>query len=64
MQLVGGIGEGQMKQEIERKVMSIVKSQSAALAQETGVRPSIEDRDITQYLEQVTKEIKRSKTTA
>lgn len=64
MQLVGGIGESQMKQEIERKVMSIVKSQSAALAQETGVRPSIEDRDITQYLEQVTKEIKRSKTTA
>lgn len=64
MQLVGGIGEGQMKQEIERKVMSIVKSQSATLAQETGVRPSIEDRDITQYLEQVTEEIKRSKTTA
>jgi hypothetical membrane protein len=31
--LLGGIGEGQMKQEIERKVMSIVKSKSVALAQ-------------------------------
>jgi hypothetical protein len=60
--LLGGMGEGQVKQEIERKVMSIVKSQYAVLVQETGVRPSIEDSDITQYLEQVTKEIKGSKT--
>jgi hypothetical protein len=62
MQLLGAIGEGQMKQEIERKVTSIVKSQYANLVQETGVRPSIEDNDIIQYLEQVTKEIKGSKT--
>jgi hypothetical protein len=58
MQLLGGIGEGQMKQEIERKVMSIVKSQSATLVQETGVRPSIEDSDVMSYLQQVTKELK------
>jgi hypothetical protein len=56
--LLGGIGEGQMKQEIEGKVMLIVKSQSAALLQETGVRPSIEDSDVTTYLQQVTKELK------
>lgn len=60
--LLGGIGEGQMKQEIEKKVMSIVKSQSVALAEETGVRPSIEDSDITLYLQQVNKELKGRKT--
>jgi hypothetical protein len=60
--LLGSIGEGQVKQEIERKVLSIVKSQYATLVQETGVRPSIEDSDIKQYLDQVVKEIKESKT--
>jgi hypothetical protein len=60
--LLGSRGEGQVKQEIERKVLSIVKSQYATLVQETGVRPSIEDSDIKQYLDQVVKEIKESKT--
>jgi hypothetical protein len=62
--LLGGMGEGQVKQEIERKVTSIVKAQHDVLARQTGVQPSIEDVDINQYLEQAIKETKGRKKTS
>ena len=37
--------------------VSNVKVKSAALLQEMVVRPSIEDRDVTTYLQQVTSEL-------
>ena len=55
------IGEAQMEQELQKKVMQVAKGRSDDMALQTGVQPSINEDDIKQYLHQVIEEIKSKK---
>jgi signal transduction histidine kinase len=52
------IGTPQMEQEIERRVLNSAKEQQSVLLKETGIEPSLTERDMKQYLGTVLKEIK------
>jgi hypothetical protein len=59
--LLDSIGTAQLEDETKDKMLSMVKVNKAIMAEETGVRPSLGDDDIKQYLDDVLKEIKGSK---
>jgi signal transduction histidine kinase len=48
----------QMKEEIERRVLNTAKEQQSVLLKQTGIEPSLTERDMKQYLGTVLKEIK------
>jgi hypothetical protein len=50
-----------MEQEIERRVVVLVKQNQYKLTEESGVESSLTDQDIRQYLEEVIKEVKEAK---
>ena len=47
-----------MDQEIERRVLNTAKEEQSVLLKQTGVEPSLTERDMKQYLGTVLKEIK------
>jgi hypothetical protein len=59
--LLDSIGTAQMEQEIERRVVVLVKQNQYKLTEESGVESSLTDQDIRQYLEEVIKEVKEAK---
>lgn len=59
--LLDSIGTAQMEQELQKRVLKIVKEQSDNMTQETGVQPSLSENDMKEYLDMVVNEIKRTK---
>jgi hypothetical protein len=60
-ELLDNIGRAQMEQELQKRVLKIVKEQSDSMTQETGVQPSLSENDMKEYLDMVVNEIKRTK---
>jgi hypothetical protein len=58
--LLYGAGLAERQERIEREVLKIAKNQSDNLFKETGVRPSLEEEDLKNYLEEILPKIKRS----
>jgi hypothetical protein len=56
--------KGVIQRQIEQKVMSIAKNQSDVLFEQSGVRPSLEEGDMKEYLNQVLAEVQRDKNVA
>ncbi len=54
------IGMAQMQDELQRRVMKLVKEQHTNLIQHTGVEPSLNEPELKQYLYDTMEEIKRS----
>ena len=54
------IGTAQMQDELQRRVLRLVKEQRANLTLDTGVEPSLNEPEFKQYLYEVIEEIKRS----
>src|ERR687888_131883 len=52
------VGTPQMKQEIERRVLTTAKEQQSILLKQTGIEPSLTEYDMKQYVGTVLKEIK------
>jgi hypothetical protein len=61
--LLGSIGTSQMKLELQKRVLSIAKSQQDNMLQETGVQPSLSEHDMKEYLDEVISEIKTTRST-
>lgn len=59
--LVESIGWAQMENEIANRVMATTKENHDILAKETGIRSSVKEDDMKQYLEDVLKELKKDK---
>ena len=53
-------GTPYMQQQIERRVLKVIKEQQETLTEQTGVETSLSDEDIKQYLNEVLVEVKRS----
>ena len=58
---VESIASAEMEHEIVEKVMSTTRENEHILAQETGIRPSLGEDDLIEYLEEVVKELKIEK---
>jgi hypothetical protein len=56
--LVESMGWAQMEHEIVEKVMTSTKENHDIMAEETGIRPSLREDELKQYLEDVLKELK------
>jgi len=56
--LVDSIASAQMEHEIIEKVMITTKENHEIMAEQTGIRPSLKEDDLKQYLEEVLKELK------
>jgi hypothetical protein len=56
--LLDNIGSAKMESDIQKKVLSITKTQFDLITQETGIQPSLTEEDMKQYLDQVINEIK------
>jgi signal transduction histidine kinase len=56
--LIVSIGSAQIIQEIEKKVMTVALTEKERLEKDTGVRPSLTEFEMRQYLNSVLKEIK------
>jgi hypothetical protein len=52
------MGTAQMEQELQKRVLTVAKKNSDIMTEETGVKPSLSEDDMKQYLEEVLKEIK------
>ena len=59
--LLDSIGVAQMEQEIEKRVLVLTKQNQDRMAEETGIQSSLSEDDIKQYLDQVIKEVKKTK---
>jgi hypothetical protein len=59
--LLDSIGTAQMEQEIVKRVVTVAKKHSDSIIEETGIRPSLSEHDMKQYMEEVLREIKASK---
>ena len=51
------MGMAHMEQERQDAVLSVAKKSSEMLAEETGVKPSLHEGDMKEYLDEVLKEI-------
>jgi hypothetical protein len=55
------IGMAQMEDELQRRVIKIVKEQHDVLTYQTGIEPSLNENELKHYLSETIQEIKRSK---
>src|ERR671924_2200567 len=58
--LLQSTGLAETQQQIEQEVLKIAKSQSDNLAKQSGVRPSLEEQDMKNYLEKILPRMHRS----
>jgi hypothetical protein len=61
IKFLGSMGLAQMEQELQKRVLTIAKKNSDIMTEETGVKPSLSEDDMKQYLEEVIREIKVKK---
>jgi hypothetical protein len=60
--LLDSIGMAQMEQQIQKRVIDIVKRNQDNMVEETGIQPSVTEEDMKAYLEDVINEIKKRST--
>ena len=58
--LLHSAGQAETQQQIEREVLKIAKKQSDSLSEQSGVRPSLEEQDMKNYLEEILPEVQKS----
>jgi 2-C-methyl-D-erythritol 4-phosphate cytidylyltransferase len=51
--LLDSAGLAERQQNVEKEVQKIIKNQSDNLLNQTGVRPSLDEKDVKRYLEQI-----------
>jgi hypothetical protein len=56
--LIGNIGAAQTEQELQKRIVKIVKKYSDSMTQQTGIEPSLGEDKIKQYIKEVLKEMK------
>ena len=61
MKFLESIGTAQMKQELQKRVLTIAKNNSDVMTEETGVQPSLSEDEMKEYLDMVANEIKHTK---
>jgi hypothetical protein len=61
--LLDSIGEAQMQQQIQKRVMTLTKRNQDMMAETVGVQSSLSDEDIRQYLDQVLYELQKKAST-
>jgi hypothetical protein len=54
----------QMEDELQRRVIKIVKEQHDVLTHQTGIDPSLDEHELKQYLYETIQEIKRTSTSS
>jgi flagellar basal body-associated protein FliL len=59
--LLDNIGVGEMQQQLQDKVMNIVKAKAKKIEHQTGIQSSFSEEEAKEYLQQVLEEIKTSK---
>ena len=59
--LLHGIGSAELRNELERRVVTVTKKHQEEMAKLSGVSPAINEHDIKEYLDQVLEEIKEKK---
>lgn len=59
--LLESIGKAQMEQELIKRVVIVAKKHSDSMIEKTGVQPSLSENDMRQYMEEVLREINKSK---
>lgn len=59
--LLDNIGVGEMQQQLQDKVMNIVKAKAEKIEHQTGIQSSFSEEEAKEYLQQVLEEIKTSK---
>jgi hypothetical protein len=57
--LLDSIALAEMQNEVQNRVIKVVKAQSSEIEDQTGSKPSLTDDEIKDYLDKVLKEIKR-----
>ena len=57
--LLDSIGLAHMEQEIRKRVLSLAKEQEETMIEQTGIRSSLDEDDMKEYLEQVINEVKK-----
>ena len=58
--LLQSAGLAETQQRIEKEVLKLAKDQSDNLVKQTGVRPSLEEEDVKNYLEEILPKLQRS----
>jgi hypothetical protein len=59
LKLLDDIGTAEMYKDIESKVTRLTKANADLLTEQSGIEPSLTDDEVRNYLEFVTKEIKK-----
>jgi hypothetical protein len=59
--LLDSIGSAQMEQQIQRRVIDMMKQNQDTLSNETGVEPSLSEVEVKQYLHEVIEEVRKGK---
>jgi hypothetical protein len=60
LELLDRIGTADMEQELEKRVLNVVKAEQNNLIEQTGVQTSLTEEDMKSYLDQVLVEIEKS----
>jgi Tfp pilus assembly PilM family ATPase len=55
------VGTAQMEQEIQKRVITLTKQNQESLVEESGIQPSLTEEGMKSYLQQVIKEIQKSR---
>jgi len=59
--LLDSIGTAQMENEMQQKVITFTNRNQERIADETGIRSSLTEEDMKEYLEQVIREVKKDR---
>ena len=59
--LLDNIGSSQMEQEVQKKVVKVMKELSYQTEEKTGIQTSLEEQDIKEYLNKVIEEVKEKR---
>ena len=62
LELLDRIGMAHMKQQLEKRVLNVVKAEQTNMIEQTGVQTSLTEADIKSYLEQVLNEMEKTNT--
>ena len=61
LELVDNIGTAQMEQELQKRVMKIVREHEQRMKQETGISPLMQEDDVKVYMQELIEEVKKQK---
>ena len=59
IKFLGNIGTAQMEDDLQKRVMTLVKAQANKFLSESGVSSSLSDEDVKEYLGEVLAEIRK-----